>query len=137
MNKSSKDTFNDKIESSIRQSAEKITPPPFYSVLGKIASDDSSETYNEIFSEQLPRKKNSALKIAGIAAVLVILLAVSSVAAVITMGGVSMEESQAADVSLEFSEEFSETSESQNNAAEDAVSDSDFACQSSDVCSSK
>lgn len=114
-----KDYFNDKIESLIRQSAEKITPPPFYSVLQKIASDNSTEAYEEVFAEHTIKKKHTALKITGIAAALVGLLVIGGVA-VISMNA-SMAKSTAADTNYEFSEEYSGTS----SAEEDTVSDSD------------
>ncbi|MDD6395559.1 MAG: hypothetical protein PUB37_05165 [Firmicutes bacterium] len=115
-----KENFDDKIGSLIRQSADKITPPPFYSVLEKIARNDSIEDYESAFSAHSDKRNHTALKITGIAAALIGLLAVGGVA-VINMNG-SMEKSTAADTSYEFSEEHNGVTSS---SEEDMVSESD------------
>lgn len=129
-----KDNFNDEIENLIRQSAEKITLPPFYSVLGKIADDHSTETYEEIFEAQTIKKKKPALKIAGIAAALVLLSTTCILLTAITLRmNISKSASQSADVNYELSEKYSEDSDEGKKVSDSDVHD----CLSSDSCNDK
>ncbi len=131
-----KDNIDQKIEQSIEQSAQKITPQPFYRVLEKIAKDKSTETYEDVFEKQTSKKNNVVMKSVVIAASLLILLAIGSVASVMSMNSFYSMDAEADSLYLAQTEGVDSGSSSQEDTVSDTVSDSDESnCVSGENCS--
>lgn len=121
--------FNRKLYESIKQSIEKITPPPFYQVLQKAAQDDSIENYDEIFGDTFNKKSSKkplAAKIIGVAAAVTIFIGLSLAIGSMYYMGRSKADECAQDYSSKF--KYSEDSQngSQSTEDNDQVSPSDI-----------
>lgn len=140
--------FSEKIDMAVKASAENVSPPPFYSVLQRIAQDNSTESYEEFFSQSEPlilpdwperKKKRTAAKIIGIAAAVILCIGVGMTVGIILTGGYFTAKSNESDANSEFyqiyDEEYAQENGQSETYAEDAVSKSDASSHSSDVSS--
>lgn len=140
--------FSEKIDMAVRASAGNVSPPPFYSVLQRIAQNNSTESYEEFFSQSEPlilpdqperKKKHTAAKIIGIAAAIILCIGVGMTVGIILTGGYFTAKSSTSEADSEFyqmyDEEYAQENGQSETYAEDEVSKSDTSSRLSDVSS--
>lgn len=140
--------FGEKIDIAVRASAENVSPPPFYSVLQRIAQDNSTESYEEFLPQAEPlilpdhpgkKNKHIAAKIIGIAAAIMLCIGVGMAVGIILTGGYFTAKNSKSEADSEFYQVYDEEYAQENGQfetyADDAVSKSDVSSRSGDVSS--